>query len=291
VKISSSSATSTIPTLEPSIAMSDTTTSTATTITTTTTTSKTKSQSQKTSSDANKKLNLPIWKSLPTSLNLEDKKYLFIVMDFEATGLNTSQDRFTQLAAACVSNTKDKCFSSYVSIPDDVHYPEHVQDLTGIRRVFLKTTANAKAFPIVWDEFILWLKTISYNKNDNSYQDIILIAHNGRGYDFKMLYSELNRYNIPIKECLLESNVISFLDTLELLKIDDFWNLPRGKSNRPESFNLGKLYKVLTGNKLDNAHNAIHDVQALIDILQSDSIKNKWKSIANKSLFMYDIDI
>ncbi|QGR54128.1 helicase [Moumouvirus maliensis] len=125
---------------------------------------------------------------------------------------------------------------------NDINF--EVQKLTGIKQRMLlgkptlqnlQTTLNTKM------------------KNFNNY---VLMAHNGNGFDNKIM----SFYN------LIDSQKVSFIDTMSIIPL----HLPTGQ--RLESKKLGQIYLKLFGKKF-NAHRAINDVNALIEIMRYLKIK------------------
>ena len=84
-----------------------------------------------------------------------------------------------------------------------------------------------------------------------NFKNCKLMAHNGTRFD--------NR--IMLHEKLIDSQKISFLDTLSIIPIHMPINIKLTKKK------LGAIYKQLFGEKF-NAHRAMSDVNALIKIMK-----------------------
>jgi hypothetical protein len=102
--------------------------------------------------------------------------------------------------------------------------------------------------------------------NDGNIQllrDIVLVAHNGNRFDIPFLCHSLVAYGIDITGITFRAK----LDTLELVK-------HAIKSNTtmvpPDNFQLGTIYKYLTGKDLNDRHRAEGDVKAVLEILTSE---------------------
>lgn len=73
------------------------------------------------------------------------------LFDLEATGLDTTRERVTQIAGIPLQGgtlLEDEAFVEFVRIPDDVEIPKVVQDLTGITREHL---LGAPSFGRAWE--------------------------------------------------------------------------------------------------------------------------------------------
>lgn len=79
------------------------------------------------------------------------------------------------------------------------------------------------------------------------------VAHNVQ-FDFQMMFNDLRRiekqWNFPYpKKYICTSDGTTFL-------------------NKGKRFKLGQLYEVATGKKIINAHRAMNDVEALVEVLR-----------------------
>ncbi len=80
----------------------------------------------------------------------ELKLWLF---DLEATGLDTSRERITQVAGILFQNgecVEERTFNELVNPGSDIEIPREVQDLTGITPDMV---ADARSLPSVWSDF------------------------------------------------------------------------------------------------------------------------------------------
>lgn len=86
-----------------------------------------------------------------SDLHIEDFSTLRIwVFDLEATGLDVSRDRVTQIAGVPIERGRileDEAFVQFVDPGPGVDLPKEVQELTGITPA---TLAGAPSFPEVW---------------------------------------------------------------------------------------------------------------------------------------------
>ena len=59
----------------------------------------------------------------------------------------------------------------------------------------------------------------------------------------------------------------------------------QGLAVRPKSFSLGALYEHILGKRMRGSHNAVFDVLALMEVLQSPALSGRWRVVANKMQF------
>ena len=147
-----------------------------------------------------------------------------------------------------------------------------IQELTGITQEYLDE--EGMPFTEAWIRFQKWIQDRNNNGNKNS---VVLVAHNGRNFDYNFIDAELNRSNFAP----LNQHVTCLLDSLDILRDKTLWDV-----DKPSSFSLGNLYRYIRAKELDNAHNAMFDVLALAEILESQRLKDKWRKVANNKQFL-----
>jgi len=89
------------------------------------------------------------------------------------------------------------------------------------------------------------------------FEDIMLVAHNGRKFDFKVLIEALVSSNLLLK---FYDVVAAFLNSLRVFQ-------QKFLSRRCNS--LTELVKDFLPNNSNRTHDATEDVRALVDLLQS----------------------
>ena len=122
--------------------------------------------------------------------------------------------------------------------PSGPIHPEVIK-ITGIKPDMLVTKPTIDS-----------IRTILEKKMKN-FIDYKMLAHNGKCFDDKII----------LYDKLVDKQNVTFLDTLHIIPM----HLPPGM--KLESKKLGSIYKVLFG-KGFNAHRAMADVDALIEIMQ-----------------------
>ena len=85
-------------------------------------------------------------------------------------------------------------FESYVKTTRTIPY--EVEELTGILS-FRKQNSqlrNAPSFTEVMDKFIQWIA--SFQKN----HEVIMVGHNIRSFDFRILFRQSKRHSYPLQK-------------------------------------------------------------------------------------------
>lgn len=214
----------------------------------------------------------------PIDIDLTSSDSIIVLFDIESTGLSVTESRIIQMACKVVGSDIGQ-FNNYVLPNRDLPLPKVIVDLTGITSTFLKE--QGVSFSEAFSNLRSWLKSLKQRPS----QKIILAAHNGGRFDFPMLAAEVNR-NRPASHAngevswVEDCHVDALLDTLTLLGDDSLWE------QKPKSLSQPKLYKAIIGRDLTEAHNAVYDVKALEEILESKHAKlHLWKTVGNRLLF------
>lgn len=193
----------------------------------------------------------------------------FISIDCEATGLRPYEDQIVQFGAV-IEKINDDCtfdfvgsFCEYVK-PTYATMSKGALDVTGITMEMLENKENIQ---IVLNRFSSYLNSIC-----TSSEPRILLAYNGIAYDIPLIVADLNRV----------TNVGTFFRCLKLDYIVDILLWCREsidktclirKNNGRCSYTLTDVFMATCKTKLDGAHCALVDCQAVIDILKTDSGK------------------
>lgn len=165
-----------------------------------------------------------------------------VFFDLEATGFSTIRDQITQIAAKC----GDEEFVSYVKCTRKID--EKASEVTGITAETLK---DAPPIDVVLNKWFEWMRGFQ--------KPITLIAHNGMGYDFPMLFSEMIHNRIPLSELPVTHLFDSLIWARAHYRKCDMLANKRGQP----SYRLGDIYQVVTGETLDGAHDALNDVRGM----------------------------
>ena len=174
----------------------------------------------------------------------------------------------TQIAAKQVST--EKSFSCYVlpKLPMSASAEQ-------VTKIIVTNSTNmsvngvpveAKSIVCALRELFSWLKR---------FQNVVLIAHNGRRFDFPVIVNACLATELFSEFC---SCVLGLVDTLPVFK---------SIYPKSESYKQEHLARVLLSKEY-NAHNALDDVACLSELV-SYAIKHDKKSLTMKSFSLIDI--
>ena len=189
------------------------------------------------------------------------KGFAKIYFDLETTDINPRTCRITQIGAVC----EDKVFKTFVHADKPIH-PD-AEKITGIKDADLKDAPNCKDALLA---FFAWVDECRERK------PVVMCAHNGLGYDYILLLSEMHRWDLPGFATLSKHGIVRFVDTLPWARV----NFPphrlvkKPETNEP-SFRLGDLYESVLGCRFDCAHDALADCRALKAFCESEYVTDK----------------
>ena len=226
-----------------------------------------------------------------------DEEPVIILFDLETSGFSAKRgDKIIQIGAKVINDnpinrtcSTDTHFDCYVKTNGQILSPIII-NLTKITQHDHDT--KGRSFSIVWGEFVEWMQKLS--KTNTGIRPIVLIAHAGTTFDIPFLYHEIKKSKLYKKEddWLIESNVLSFVDSLVLLRNENIWTERKGflglsdtEPYKPKDRKLGTIYEYIFQKGISNAHSALGDVIALEAVLESEGIKNIWREYANKIQF------
>ncbi len=207
-----------------------------------------------------------------------------IVLDTEATGLSPYKAKILSLAACIVMvEPRAPCkivsrFYTYIHSGSNVVIPRVVTRITGIQA---SDVEHAPSFSNAWSAFETWVET-----NCAQSWTRVIAAHNGGGYDFRLLAWELARNLYDTTPPRAWSRVARRLclsrtfDTLLYAR-----TLPKHVIAPSTKCTLGDLYMwhVNNGRPLHNAHDALADVEATVSVFYVSALScwRQWQSFAS----------
>lgn len=165
-----------------------------------------------------------------------DLKKDLVFFDIEATGLNVIKDRIVQLAMIKYSPGIDEPVELEMLInPGAVLISEEAYAIHGISA---ETVANKPTFPQVAQQIMDFIGEAD------------LAGYNSDRYDIPMLMEELHRSGITLD--------MSVRVTVDVQKI--FYKM--------EPRTLSAAYRLYCNKHIENAHDALADVRATVEVLQ-----------------------
>lgn len=171
---------------------------------------------------------------------------VYVVFDLETNGLGKTSDiRVCQIGAQALNSELHTLsrFNEFVN-PLAAIDPSATA-VTGIDASFVN---NCDAWDDVGDRFNRWLESVRAEG-----QPIVLLAHNGKRFDARILAFEHSRHRLAFPGQLHHADTI-----------DVFKKLYPGMS----SYALGNLYKAACGKELADAHTADADVEGVCTLLR-----------------------
>lgn len=170
----------------------------------------------------------------------------FIVCwDVETTGLNPKEDFMIQLAVSKFSKETMEIIESkkwYVKPAHNYTISPQAQAVHGLTKEFIE--ANGVYFKELAPEFFKMI------------EDADLLTYNGNTFDIKFLNEECKRWGLPLP--IVGKN---FYDAFAM-------------ECRFHPRNLSAVYKSYTGLDLEDAHDALADVNATIEVFKNQIIKH-----------------
>ena len=206
-----------------------------------------------------------------------------VILDLETTGLKHQNNRIIQIAAKVLGD-ENSMFNAYVNPVGDKISP-FIAQLTGIEQAFVEEMGMP--FEKAWLELKAWLL------NESKDGHVVLLAHNGRRFDYDFITAEVQRHGCDSfdkdNSWLSDSGVSVCVDSLDILKNGDSW--APGEKPAARSFSQTKLYVHVLGREPENSHNAMMDILQLEEILTHESISRRWINVANEMLFTPPKDV
>lgn len=172
----------------------------------------------------------------------------FVYLDLETTGFSPTNDRIIEIAAMTAKH------GEYVTLVDPGRkLPERIVELTGITDKHLH---NAPTFQAALRGLIQWLCALRVRLPEDT--KIIMLAWNGRSFDFKFLHEQMRRlgYEKP------SLPVDGYADPLLWHR----WAYPEEKKH-----GLGKAYELVVeaSEARPMAHRALGDCQMMCRVVES----------------------
>eukprot|EP01084_Bolivina_argentea_P087714 158432_1 len=226
-----------------------------------------------------------------TPIDLTSMRNSIVLLDVETTGLNAKVDRVLQLAAKKLNSVEERHAFNYWIEPSG-HQGPLGSNIHGITSSILRKN-NAEPFAIVWPKFESWLKGV---QEEEGTEGVVVCCHNAL-FDFRFLMAEYRRY---IKDLKLQNGmrfkkptlgvagISGLVDTLSVMRDKRVWKTLDEDGNtalaytRPKSYKLSSLYETLFHKKLEGAHDAAADVDALEAVLTHELIASTWRTIASE---------
>lgn len=204
------------------------------------------------------------------------KSCLYCIFDLETTGFSRNYHDIIEISAVLLdSKGKPVLNEGNHCVFHSVKPPAPIGNLfTQITGISNEMVATAPSFQVCGRDFVKFLKDnckLEDSDNDDSddedsdndehattplLRDIVLVAHNGNKFDVPFLCHSLVAYGIDLTGITFKAK----LDTLDLVK--HMIRLSRTMAP-PDNYQLGIMYKYVTGKDLIDSHRAEGDANDL----------------------------
>jgi len=184
-------------------------------------------------------------------MNLKLKKPL-VIFDLETTGVNPAKDRIVQIAIIKIHPDEKKETYERIINPE-MHIPKKSSDIHGITDDMVK---GKPTFKQVANEIINFIKGSD------------IAGYNSTKFDVPLLAEELLRAGVSY-----DFSKVKFIDVQVIY-------------HKKEPRTLSAAYKFYCGKDLENAHNAVADVEATYEVLLSQL--DKYNDLENTVDFLSD---
>ncbi len=208
--------------------------------------------------------------------------YAWVFWDTETNGLDTRSNVIISLGAVATiyqPSTKISEMGKLTQkVVDEFHEFIHTdldiqnQHIHHISNATLLEN-NAQPFANVLERFQTWLQSLK--------KPVILVSHNGRAFDEKILYCNMTNHDppIPFVDFFKKAKVFGFLDSLVLFrnKQKTVKNLVCHPETKVPSLTLNIIHLSWCGYIMPDHHNALADAQALQRVFDTPSFKSHFK--------------
>jgi len=186
----------------------------------------------------------------------------YVVFDFETNGIGkTANIRVCQIGATAL--TED-----FSVVDHFAHFcnplakiDKGAENVHGFNTDFV---SKFDSWEVVGRNFMNWLDLM---RNASQDHPLTLMAHNGKRFDARILVSENARHSIDMPRNLYHC------DSIDVMKI-----LFPGRN----SYALGRIYQDVIGEPLADAHDAMADVNGVIQVLKRGHLGEMTDAISSK---------
>ncbi len=187
-------------------------------------------------------------------------KYIFIGLDLESTGKRTYDDEITQVGIGFVYEMKVlEGFETLVKCKKKIC--EEAVLITGIRNEdLIYAPTFLETLPLITDHI---------NETCDPLGDIdrVLTAYNGNNFDIPLFVHELRRNGKDPVAYLRQWKITYLCDPFIIAKnVLDTTLLQQNERGQP-NYKLGCVYEAFFKKTFKNAHSALADVNAMLDLI------------------------
>jgi hypothetical protein len=220
--------------------------------------------------DAERKI--PHGKSI-AHFDLKDNKIAFLSLDLETGGeycgiIQLSGQLFRQNSTDRRQNAfipVEETFNEYVRPPDGAFWNEEASRLSHGLSARSPEIQNGQPFVTVWTNFCSWIQ-----RHVSATEKCILCAYRGETCDMRWIWKHCLA---PRSQLTIPSQIQYFMDPLEVIKA---YKCPlHPTKSKLDSLELGVVYRFITGNNLNGAHDSLVDVKAQTTVITSPQFRDQ----------------
>ena len=214
---------------------------------------------------------------------------LYVFWDCESTSNDPKSDDIIAIAMIlAIFDAQDKIFVEKASFKSYVYTTRRVHPgAYKVHGISNNTIQGAPTFERLIPMIQNWIRTHTIPTNK-----IVFVAHNGSRFDDIMLMYNLHKHGFGVMESMRSWKCLGFIDSLVMIKgICKIYSglTPRDPSTLRKSFTLGNCYyKYCDKRSIVNAHDAMVDSKAMLDIFNSKSVS---KYLTSRLLFKYMVPL
>jgi DNA polymerase III epsilon subunit-like protein len=199
-------------------------------------------------------------------------KYYLISFDCETTGLSVIKDQIVEFGA--IIQLWDSVSLEIVSLPSFAQYAKpttvggmtkRAEEITGITTHSLQSKPPIKE---VLADFLIHLEQVCNDLDITR----LLLSYNGFAYDIPLVVAEIERYGGSSISYFRQLRIRSAVDVLPLGRTCLDTTTLKRKANGSCSYKLGDVYFSVCNCTLENAHGALADSQAVLDIVHGEGL-------------------
>jgi DNA polymerase III alpha subunit (gram-positive type) len=210
-------------------------------------------------------------------------RYYLISFDCESTGLSVYNDQIVEFGA--VTNLWDSATGVTTELPAFAEYAKptiarmgkKAAEITGITTESLQTMAPVRT---VLANFTKHLDTICENVDIPR----LLLSYNGFSYDIPLVIAEIERYGGSAVAYFRQLRIQHTIDILPFGRACIDRSTLRRRANGSCSYKLGDVYAAVCKCPLVNAHGALADSRAVLEILRCPEMQTSFRTLVTDAV-------
>ena len=207
------------------------------------------------------------------------KRYetFYLFWDVESTSNDPLRDDIIAIGAILTTFKAGK-FDTLSKFETLVNTPMQIDPSAQlVHRITKSSLRGAPDFGEALELFRDWVQREIVTASSTFRNRVMFLAHNGSRFDELILFCNCINHGIKFDVFMRRCMCHGFIDTLKLLKHilkqSDECDLPTVEGTGRVSYTLGCCHERFCGGKvIENAHDALVDSKALVDIFNSDRI-------------------